>query len=240
MHIFFGPQSMDWNDYINFFNQHDIQFQLIYFPKKYFTDLTSYSSLLKSISFYSKFKDYDFILIFQPDCYVFRDEVELWCNKGYDYIGAPWFEGYMPPKSNKIIGIGNGGFSFRKVQSSLRILKRFNCLKVLRNFWFKSRLQSMIRFASIILFFKQSLKIEDVESLQWALVEYTMLEDLFWSRNISSAFSDYKVGSISDAIKFSFEVNPSYLYNLNENKLPFGCHAWNSHEPQFWKQFIFK
>ena len=39
----------------------------------------------------------------------------------------------------------------------------------------------------------------------------------------------------NQAIKFSFEVMPSYLYKLNNNVLPFGCHAFEKYESDFWK-----
>ena len=48
-------------------------------------------------------------------------------------------------------------------------------------------------------------------------------------------------GSIKpeEAIAFSFELSPSYLYKLNGNYLPFGCHAWYKYEYEnFWKQHI--
>ena len=32
------------------------------------------------------------------------------------------------------------------------------------------------------------------------------------------------------ALKFAFEVNPSYLYDINNEKLPFGCHAFEKYE----------
>ena len=41
------------------------------------------------------------------------------------------------------------------------------------------------------------------------------------------------------ALKFAFEVNPSYLYNINNEKLPFGCHAFEKYEyDTFWQKYI--
>jgi hypothetical protein len=45
-----------------------------------------------SIDFYKRFRDYKFILIYQLDAYVFRDELEYWCEQDYDFIGAPLIE----------------------------------------------------------------------------------------------------------------------------------------------------
>ena len=41
------------------------------------------------------------------------------------------------------------------------------------------------------------------------------------------------------ALKFAFEVNPSYLYDINNEKLPFGCHAFEKYEYNtFWQKHI--
>lgn len=40
------------------------------------------------------------------------------------------------------------------------------------------------------------------------------------------------------AMKFSFEVHPEVLYELNDKQLPFGCHAYLKYNPEFWKKFI--
>jgi len=58
-------------------------------------------------------------------------------------------------------------------------------------------------------------------------------EDMAWS------FLFYKKGNvppIKEAIKFSFEVFPEYLYFLNNSELPFGCHDWFG----YFNYFFFK
>ena len=63
------------------------------------------------------------MLIYQLDACVFRDELKYWCEKKYDYIGAPIFWAYNSNKfSNKVAGIGNGGFSLRKISYCLKML----------------------------------------------------------------------------------------------------------------------
>ena len=41
-----------------------------------------------------------------------------------------------------------------------------------------------------------------------------------------------------DAIPFAFEAKPKYLYKINQNKLPMGCHAWYRYNLEFWRPFI--
>jgi hypothetical protein len=43
-----------------------------------------------SEEFYQAFTDFEFMLIYQLDAFVFRDELADWCRSGYEYIGAPW------------------------------------------------------------------------------------------------------------------------------------------------------
>jgi hypothetical protein len=215
------------------------EFEVIFIDPIWQSSLAQYNKLKVSGYFYKLFKSYQYLLTYELDGWVFKDELEYWCNKNYEYIGAPWFEGWdKADKDSKIVGVGNSGFSLRSVPASIRILKRISFLKRLRTFWFKNHIQAVIRFSSVLSLLKRAFKIDNYDSLNWALVQKDLLEDFFWSQVISKAFSDYKVGSISDAIKFSFEVNPAHLFKLNEMRLPFGCHAWDKHDPKFWEPYI--
>jgi hypothetical protein len=60
------------------------------FPKRYFENIEGYNELLLSASFYERFLDTKYILIYQLDAFFFKDELQEWCDRGYDYIGAPW------------------------------------------------------------------------------------------------------------------------------------------------------
>ena len=72
-------------------------FQAFYeFPAYYFQTVQTYSELCCQSSFYRTFKDYEFMMIYQQDCWVFEDKLDHFCSLGYDYIGAPW------PKMNGI------------------------------------------------------------------------------------------------------------------------------------------
>jgi hypothetical protein len=93
----------------------------------YFKNTHTYSQLCISYGFYNEFSDYEYMLIYQLDCYLFFDAIEFWCDKGYDYVGGPivstdcgWDtikkdneknkRGYQPY-------VGNGGFSLRKIET---------------------------------------------------------------------------------------------------------------------------
>ena len=92
------PESLDLDDIINFFGLTHIEA----FPDKHFVSLRAYNKLVLSEEFYRSFQHYTYMLIYQLDAYVFKDELLNWANKGYDYIGAPW----LPWKKRHLSVIG--------------------------------------------------------------------------------------------------------------------------------------
>lgn len=104
----------------------DSNAKFIKFPEKCFESRLDYSYLLSSKEFYSKFTSYENILIYQLDAWVFSDELSEWCDKGYDYVGAPWC--HLCKKGNcheNFVSdsfVGNGGLSLRRVDSFIKNL----------------------------------------------------------------------------------------------------------------------
>ena len=81
-------------------------------PEYYFKGRKEYSDLLKNPLFYSQFHNYEYVLIYQLDSWVFEDRLQEFIRLGYDYIGAPhcqWM-GDGPV-------VGNGGLSLRRVKA---------------------------------------------------------------------------------------------------------------------------
>ena len=54
--------------------------------------LSDYNQLMMNTSFYKRFEGNEYILIFQLDGFILKDDKALgeFLNEGYDYIGAPW------------------------------------------------------------------------------------------------------------------------------------------------------
>lgn len=182
---------------------------------------------------YKKFKTYKYILFYELDAWVFRDELEYWCSKNYDYIGAPWFEGWSNPKPDaKITGIGNGGFSLRKVHSHLKVLRSFSYIKKPKELYkdFLSN-KGMHSFFSLI----KNLTIYNNTFILFN--DYYLHEDVFWGMIAARNYKWYRLPSIEEALRFSIESLPS-KYITSSDKLPFGCHAWPKIQPEFWKQYI--
>lgn len=82
-------------------------------PGYFFTGKKSYSELCCRAELYEQLLQYDYMLICQPDCWVFRDDLDAFMALGHDYIGAPWPAGVAGLKE----GVGNGGLSLRRVLS---------------------------------------------------------------------------------------------------------------------------
>lgn len=206
------------------------------------SSIENYNKLKYSSFLYKLFDKYTFLLTYELDAYVFRDELIRWCDKDYSYIGAPWFKGYIyPVKPFEIVGIGNSGFSLRNISSCLTIIKRIRALKILSKSYSKIRLGKIYAFSS---FLKRTnltklFKIQDSTTYLPHIIDGDFtLEDHFWSVWVATTFDDFKLAPVSDALQFSFEVNPKVLYKMNNNILPFGCHAWLKYDPEFWKAYI--
>jgi hypothetical protein len=119
-----------------------------------FGSVADYNRLMLSDHFYARFADFDYLLLHQLDAFVFADRLADWCNRGYDYVGAPWLRGTAPKdgfnrlrrrlkaglyraldrrEASGVLhysqfdgAVGNGGFSLRRVAALRRVLARFD------------------------------------------------------------------------------------------------------------------
>jgi len=220
-------QSLDLENY-------KYPFNTVYsFDDEYFQNIAGYNRLMLDSTFYEKFLANDFILIYQPDAFVFKDELQYWCDTGYDYIGAPWlreadypdffkkvknqFKAYfhikydVKQKGTAIPSdlqfenrVGNGGFSLRNTK------KFFNlCLS------------------------EQQL-ITDYASQNF----HRFNEDAFWSIAVNRKSTKLKIPGYRKAAHFAIENNGNYGLQLTKGNTPFGCHAWDKNL-DFWRP-IFK
>lgn len=185
--------------------------------------LAGYNRMMMSREFYDLFSDCDYILICQTDVWLFRDELEEWCNRGYDYVAAPFPR--RPIYDNPVVrcwlklrkmlcgGNGrimrqdtfgriiNGGFSLRKVDSHR---------------------EACVRYADIIERFNRC-------------EHHLYNEDLFWG----IIPREFRYPTVDEALEFSFDVKPDYCYRLTGGRLPFGCHGWFKPKPyMFWRDII--
>lgn len=197
------------------------------FSLRHFHGIDSYSRLLLNVEFYKRFIDYEYLLIYQLDAFVFSDELEYWSGLGYDYIGAPWFGKYWPEKlmshakkrmsvsdpawmkwhrALRKVGVGykndnlvgNGGFSLRKVKSALRVLE---------------------------------LMPHQAGAFPWN-------EDCFWGVFVPNSYIGFRKPDRKLASYFALELEPLAAVERNEGKMPFGCHGWERWALDFWRPHI--
>ena len=192
------------------------------FQDDFFKGILGYNKLMLSSVFYNRFKNYDYMLIYQLDAYVFKDELELWCDKGYDYIGSPWLaskpsvlkqvKSYLSSEKKKereqiFFKVGNGGLSLRKISSFIEIIEKY----------------------------------DDVIEKQLKLPEhdFRLMEDVFWSIKAPTLQKDFKIPDYKEAVYFSIDRRPKIGFKLTNNTLPFGCHGITKKNViNFWKNKI--
>lgn len=195
------------------------------FEDSNFKGIRGYNKMMLDSCFYKRFSDFDYILIYQTDAYVFCDRLQEWAEKGYSYIGAPWIptrEKYCSSFGRLLLkflrkfrtsdrkrlrdtfyNVGNGGFSLRKVEDFIRIAEKYRDM-------IKDQLSDDRPFYPEDLWIFYETSTDEITRPDW-----------------------------KEALEFAFEQNPEESFRLNKRKLPFGCHAWYHKEyGSFWKNII--
>ena len=230
------PNSLNITEYTELASEFHTTLKVKCFQDQYFKDINGYNRLLLSPSFYQAFKSYKYILISQPDAYVFRDELIEWCDEDYDFIGAPLIGQFTDTTFSETMRVGNGGFSLRNVQTALRYFNSrknvFSPRQAANRIALWKKPQTRI-FVWIMMLFGWHNKPKTVAN------DWNYNEDDFWSGLLDNSRYALKKPSPKEALAFSFERFPSELYRINGEKLPFGCHAWRKYEySEFWATFM--
>ncbi len=210
------PESVDFSAFISTYKGITVET----FPDRYFKSVSCYNQLMLSPLFYERFIQSEYILIYQLDAFVFKDALIEWCNKGYDYIGAPWIatpRNAFFPRFNRLFKkdnsreqiffkTGNGGFSLRKTTSFFRI--------AMAN-----------------------------ENLIWQILQdenkVFKMEDVFWSLKAPELDPDFRIPDYQEAVAFAMDRKPNLAMKINQGKLPFGCHGFNKPKVyKFWQPIL--
>lgn len=217
------------------------------FKDEFFKNVATYSSLLLSKKFYESFSQYRNILIYQTDALVFSDQLLEWCEKGYDYVGAPWVESPFT-RFTKVPLVGNGGFSLRRIGGFLKVLNSKSYYQDPDEYWArfcagKPKHQQLLNLPRKYLKRLTVFNGARWEAARWTRVGFTHLgpnEDTFWSMRAIKYCPDFRIAGVEEALPFSFEVAPRKCYELNDRRLPFGCHGWAKYDREFWEPFLLK
>lgn len=227
------------NSIIELIESYDVSHQILFFPKKYFLSISGYNRLMLSLRFYYKFLQYNYILIYQLDSFIFKNELLHWVNKRYSYIGAPWIKGGAQENttSDPFLGVGNGGFSLRNVKDHLRILLTLSYLDPPKKVVEKFLASQNGTFPGRLLLMLSKLTVKNNTFFLFNdFHTWNMWEDWFWGRRASN-ISWFTVPDGKEAVRFSIEKDP-VRFIKSSNDLPFGCHAWWKYDLDFWKPHI--
>ncbi len=198
------------------------------FNDDYFRSIADYNRLMLSEVFYRRFEKYKYILIHQTDAYVFTDQLKKRCDLDYDYIGAPWTP--VHSKYDKRFGrfiLGTKLF-FHKIRNKF---SNKNLLYRVGNGGFS--LRKVSKFIAIVT--------SNQKKIDYYLINKgtEFNEDVFFSYEMNKWKTKITTPPYKEAIGFAFEQNPSLAFKHNNNKLPFGCHAWyKAPFKEFWRAFI--
>ncbi len=213
-------------------------FQTRRFEDSFFGGITGYNQLMLTPGFYETFSDYRYVLIYQLDCLVFSKDLEFWCRKQWDYVGAPWFQDYQKGSSGELVSVGNGGLSLRHVGHCLEALRRKNAIErlVLREVGQEvlDRNDAKTRVAVKKVLLKHGFQNDP----KWFLGKPVKNEDLFWAFEAKQLMPKFHLPTPQEALAFSFEYAPQICFERNGSQLPFGCHAWARYDPGFWKHLL--
>ena len=203
------PEGLNISEYLEIFdNIKHTQINPIFFKNLY-----TYTQLCISYNFYNMFSQYDYMMIYQLDCYMFKDEIQRFVDMGYDYIGAPIFSIHSCWKTvtNKHPAIGNGGLSLRKIEKFKAITDPNGQFR--RSFMLSDKVLSTIK-----------------------------IEDMYFCDTIERLY-DMRLNkpTLDIALEFSWDQSVEYIDALLKNaklyKLPMGIHAVNK-SLDYWKNKI--
>ena len=235
--VLVGPQTYDFKQFHEIADEYGTNLKEERFPDSFFKGISGYNRLMLSEMFYRRFRTYDYILIYQLDAYVFEDQLEYWCQQGYDYIGAPLIGHYTNTEYSfdMTMRVGNGGLSLRKVDSFLNFFSGtrnvLNGSQIAHNIalWKKPWTRMFVWLFMMCGWRNKPSSVSD---------EWKYNEDDFWSGFLDGSRYSMSKPSPNEALLFAFERFPKEMFKRIHG-LPFGCHAWKKYEYEiFWNKYI--
>ncbi|UEM23903.1 hypothetical protein JL100_014535 [Skermanella mucosa] len=206
-------------------------FSVVRVPAAAMAGIAAYNRMMITPWFYRLFAGYRHILLYQLDCLLLGEGIGRWCERGWSYVGAPWFGNRGP---DDLKSVGNGGFSLRRIDHMLAVLG-------------SDRFYPHFRFAQQRCHFAgwKHLKLlagglfrawtSDGGSLATRFAAgFERPEDEFWSQYAPFFLDRYSLPAPREALGFAFEARPRVAFDLTGGRLPLGCHAWSRMDRAFW------
>lgn len=217
------PVDFELPEQAKFINLH----QTISFSNDYFKGISGYNRLMLSAEFYKAFLDYEYILIYQMDCFVFSDQLNFWCSQNWDYIGAPWIKKtyHKNPLALQFAKIKNA-FNTRFNRADNSIPNQYQLDNQVGNGGFSLRRTHK--------FYDLCLVMKPIIDHYLAAKGNLHNEDVFWSIEVNRAKRVLNIPNCQMALNFAVEVPPIRANQLKETNLPFGCHDWDRYA-DYWR-----
>ncbi|WP_372776222.1 DUF5672 family protein [Mangrovibacterium sp.] len=227
--VIIGPPSLE--DYIHGLCATIENSSSIFFENVFGRGPQYYSRLFMSNELYKHFLDFDYVVVCQTDVFVIKDDIDYWCEQGYDMIGAPVFEGYTAPKNEMKQNALNTGFCIRNPKSCYKVLSmtknrysKISSLWKMESIWYWKFFR-VIRDGLIF-----NYKIESLRPI--------INEDMFWTVLVPDKFPWFKNCPPEKAKYFSYDANPRYLFQESNNTYPMAIHAWWRYDKPFVMEII--
>jgi hypothetical protein len=207
------------------------------------SSIRAYNRLLLDVSFYKLFERYKYILIYQFDAYAFRDELDYWIDKDYDYIGAPIYYYNQPYGREYLACVGVGGFSLRKVVSftdvilqNKRIFYSSDLEECLKPFNIKGKIPRYYKYLTSLI--RNKLRVSSGNNGLDRL-GFSLNEDVVFGRYVPRYYKHFKVGDYVESVRFCIDAHAEQEMKIL-GKLPFGIHAWwtKTENLNYWTKFI--
>lgn len=207
---------------------------LLTVPADWMSSIRAYNRMMINPAFYRKLDGFSHALTHEPDALVISDELLYWCEQPFDYIGAPWFDGFSAAAPDaRIIGVGNSGFSLINI-ASIRIFLESKRRWISRLSIAQEMSRKLLRRPSRYSF---HFLIEAFGSSGLLRGAHRLVDencDVFLARHASGDFPlVWRIADLDAAVQFSWEVNPARCSELCDHRPPFGIHAWARYNRSF-------
>lgn len=206
--FFVTKESLD----VSYYQRKYPDIPYVRYHDRYFDGIKGYNKLMLSEQFYSKFQEYEYICICQPDVLILKggEALEPFLEMSYDYIGAPWIPRHhitVLPDRKKIqklinlflpkyfVEVGNGGLSLRRTESTIALLRKW---KRLVRIW-------------------------------------PHYEDYFFAYMGTHRDRNYRIAPVEVAMQFSLESNSREIIKSG-TAFPVGVHAYQKYYPDLWDE----
>ncbi len=229
--VIIKPQSLDLQPLDTLLSSANYRVEC--FEDAYFKGRVGYNRLMMSPEFYERFLSSKYILICQTDVFIFSDQLSDWCQKDYDYIGAPWFPSYQAYTHKNWMAV---------VDWKCRTF-----ISRISSFYFSMKLKFMVGNGGLSL--RRTAKFYDlskeygqaaIKNMEQHPNHSKYYEDVFWSYHVNRLEPQaLNIPSYEEAVHFSMDTHPATAYQISGGRLPFGAHAFYRRKNyRFWKEHI--